>query len=236
MSVEKTLEELVPSIDWSTYYPFYQLLSEFVPIILGFMLFMYSVLYTYRAFKNHTYYDIVTYSLNGFQPFQEVPERKDLLAFRTQMECRLNDLFPENKRLLKDIKRAAKRCNTHNVFMLIDDDYRTQEIFLNGISSHWIAQESADGDLAREMGLPIKECDFWIGVTFEPYELPPIRKIRVMIISDDEIRYRNLKKNFEFENESHQDRIHTLLIMQKLYNVPEDREKYLIQRTVTKRI
>lgn len=244
MSVQKTLEGWFPNFDWATYFPFYEIFKEFFPLALTILLFVFGIIAAKRKFGRHTYYDVVTYSLNGFGD-STVSSDKTLLAFRTQLECKVADIFPDDKKLIAAIEKAAKECSKTNMFMLVNGTPRTQEIFLNGISSQWIAKVGAEGDLvhtARRVNdlqlefakINLIKVNFWIGVTFEPYEAPPIRKIRVMIIAEEDLEKRDFVENkFDFENPSHYDRIHTLRTMQQLYRDPSRRDKYLIKREIT---
>jgi len=235
MTVEDILNGWYPPIDWVLVLSVVDVLGKLIIPILGFAVLTYTFTHGYRNYKKSTFYNTVTFSLNMFN--DEINENKSLLIFRTQLEGHLEDFVPKSGHLYKAIEKAARECTIENMFMHVGGTPRAQEMFLNSLSSHWIAQESADGDLAKAMGLPTIEISFWFGATYEPYESPSVRKIRCMIITEDNLLNRIYStENFLFEQKSHNDRTHTLGTMQDLHRNLESRKKFLIKRTITKRI
>jgi hypothetical protein len=233
-ALKDALEAWFPQVDWGILIQILEVLQVMIAPLVGLIIIVSGIGYAYHVYRKRTFYDLVTYSLNGFE---KVACGKTRLKIRTQLEGQLSDFLPSNRFLDSAVRKAAKQCDYENMFMHVNGgSKRSQELFLNSLVSHWIAKVSAEGDLAKEMGLETVSEVFWVGVTFEPYERPPIRKIRVMGISEKELTDQVFKvERYVFEKQSHADRIHTLSVMKLLFMNPARRCKYLMRCEITLR-
>lgn len=143
------------------------------------------------------------------------------LNFRTIREMPPSDLFLD-KIHLKRIEELADETEVEQPFLQFNcQKPRDQEV--NKIVANYLSSLCADGHLAKEMGLPVREDSFVFGLTNEKFGGPIAFKLRLMLVREDTLKliYRNWVQREaappEFEALAHANRFKVLKKMSKMY-------------------
>lgn len=135
-----------------------------------------------------------------------------LLKIRTIIEKSCQDVFL-NSVAAETINAAARKTTEENpVLPLAEDDYW---YFLNAVLNE-IAEKFAEGQIRRDLGLPVEVGTYLICLTCERAGAVRTQKVRAMIIRKNLLT--NLPKEMpRFESPTHSTRWETLQFLAKSY-------------------
>ncbi len=180
---------------------------------------LYTGFWAWRAFKNREFYRRFNFSLNIL--------RGGVLRIRTLSEDDAGEVVLNNEHAVRALIKAAKRTTVADPFLQLpgDIDWLISNSALNRLAEKMVST----GLFHQDVGLPVHVETYVIGLTCERDPKVQTRKVRAMVIREQtllEIRNPEFPAP-AFEQETHQVRWKTLLIMAQKYHAnPRSMMKY----------
>jgi hypothetical protein len=156
--------------------------------------------FAHKSFPNH-----VNFSLNYFDG--------PTLVMRTLMETTADQVWL-NPHVVKLIARAARKATVEDPILRLND--RDAMEFLNRAVVNTLSPRFADVFVARSLGRGVSTAPYVFAITFEKFKDIRTRKLRVLIIREDELT--RLACPLEQIETSLRDRQITLTKMHQLYS------------------
>jgi len=161
-------------------------------------------------YRNRIFLDKVNFSLN------EIGDGK--LKMRTLEEHSANEVW-HNSVAVNKVAQAAKQTTETEPFLTFED---TDDLnFLKRCALNALSTRFANVFVARAVGLETKTKKFVYGITCEKYPRIRKQKIRVMVITEEQLRKYFVPDAVEKVDDegkaTHEDRLETLRIMGKKY-------------------
>ena len=150
-------------------------------------------------------------SLNSFQD--------EYLRIRTIREDSLDTVFL-NQIAIEKVLKAAKKCVPSQPILPID---KADRWFLLNFVLNAIAEQFVEGHIKKDAGLPVTTIRYAIFLTAEMEEEMRIRKVRAMLIREEQLRdfpYRDTMP--KLENPWHDQRVRTLRVAAELFQREPD--------------
>lgn len=124
-----------------------------------------------RDWRKREFYDRLNVSLTSID--------QGTLKIRTLLEKRVDDVFLNTSATQAVIDAARKTSPADSLLPLPSDDYW---YYLNSVLNE-VSEKFAEGQLARDVGLPVKCHQYLLCLTSEAAGAMRMRKVRAMLVS-----------------------------------------------------
>lgn len=160
-----------------------------IAIVLSWVIILIVRAVRHRDWRKKRFLRHVTFSLNLISWGGDA--RKSLLL-RTLRESKIEDVF-NNENAEKLVMERAQATEAKDPFMSFEDEDDLEWV-KKAVLNH-LSQDFADIFVAKALKLPTSSQEFVYGVTCEKYGDLPSQKIRVMLISRDDLERYFLPKS-----------------------------------------
>jgi len=174
-------------------------------------------LVSWRNYRRKVFMDRIHFSANIVDRSEGGP----YLRLRCWKEDNLRDTL-DNPVLRRLVLKAARRCTGDVPFVIIPN--AMDQWVLNTTILNYMSSMTPESNVARLAGRPVQLNRFVFAVTCEPYGSVKIRKLRVMIIREEDLkRFLDpaFRDSLKYEVDHHRDRTRTLHTMARAMCDPE---------------